>query len=159
MIISYATQAGRTAADGRGRNSPYTTAFLKNIEATEEIGTIFRNVTSDVYAAADSKQLPELSLSLIGNFYLKGRPEPTTGACHKANLPQCTPHSLRKAVATELAHRGATTKEIMAITGHQTLAEVERYSLATEDKRHADAAMKRLRSKRRVVHLTNMWAK
>ena len=26
MIISYATQAGRTAADGRGRNSPYTMA-------------------------------------------------------------------------------------------------------------------------------------
>jgi formylglycine-generating enzyme required for sulfatase activity len=80
MIISYATQAGRTAADGRGRNSPYTMAFLKNIEATEEIGVVFRNITSDVYAATDSKQLPELSLSLIGNFYLKGRPEPTTGA-------------------------------------------------------------------------------
>jgi len=26
-IISYATQAGRTADDGKGRNSPYTTAF------------------------------------------------------------------------------------------------------------------------------------
>jgi hypothetical protein len=32
MIISYATQAGSTAADGRGRNSPYTMAFFKNIE-------------------------------------------------------------------------------------------------------------------------------
>jgi hypothetical protein len=45
-----------------------------------EIGTIFRNITSDVYAATESKQLPELSLSLIGNFYLKGRPEATTGS-------------------------------------------------------------------------------
>jgi formylglycine-generating enzyme required for sulfatase activity len=79
MIISYATQAGRTAADGRGRNSPYTMAFLKDIEATEEIGTVFRNITSDVYTATESKQLPELSLSLIGNFYLKGRPEAVTG--------------------------------------------------------------------------------
>lgn len=42
MIISYATQAGRTAADGVGRNSPYTSAFLKHIEEQEEIGTIFR---------------------------------------------------------------------------------------------------------------------
>jgi hypothetical protein len=40
MIISYATQAGQTAADGQGRNSPYTMAFLKNIEATEEIGAV-----------------------------------------------------------------------------------------------------------------------
>jgi uncharacterized caspase-like protein len=59
MIISYATQAGRAAADGRGRNSPYTMAFLKNIETKDEIGTIFRNITSDVYAATESKQLPE----------------------------------------------------------------------------------------------------
>jgi hypothetical protein len=74
MIISYATQAGRTAADGRRRNSPYTMAFLKNIEASDEIGTVFRHITSDVYSATDSKQLPELYLSLIGDFYLKGRP-------------------------------------------------------------------------------------
>jgi uncharacterized caspase-like protein len=81
MIISYATQAGQTAADGQGRNSPYTMAFLKNIETSEEIGAIFRNITSDVYAATESKQLPELSLSLIGNFYLKGRPaQPGTDA-------------------------------------------------------------------------------
>ena len=32
MIISYATQAGRTADDGHGRNSPYTAAFLKHFE-------------------------------------------------------------------------------------------------------------------------------
>jgi len=51
-------------------------AFLKNIEASEEIGAVFRNITSDVYTATESKQLPELSLSLIGNFYLKGRPQP-----------------------------------------------------------------------------------
>jgi formylglycine-generating enzyme required for sulfatase activity len=55
-------------------------AFLKNIEMAEEIGAVFRNITSDVYAATGSKQLPELSLSLIGNFYRKGRPTATTGS-------------------------------------------------------------------------------
>jgi uncharacterized caspase-like protein len=38
MIVAYATQAGRTAADGAGRNSPYTEAFLRHIEAPDEIG-------------------------------------------------------------------------------------------------------------------------
>jgi hypothetical protein len=38
-----ATQTGRTAADGRGRNSPYTMALLKNIETPEKIGTVFRH--------------------------------------------------------------------------------------------------------------------
>jgi hypothetical protein len=71
MIVAYATQSGRTAEDGGGRNSPYTTAFLKNIQANDEIGTIFRRVSADVYEATKHTQLPELSLSLIGEFYLK----------------------------------------------------------------------------------------
>ena len=73
MIVAYATQAGRTAEDGSGRNSPYTAAFLKNIEAPEEIGTVFRRISADVYDTTRRTQLPELSLSLIGEFYLKGR--------------------------------------------------------------------------------------
>jgi hypothetical protein len=75
MIVAYATQAGQTADDGDKRNSPYTTAFLKNIEAPEEIGTIFRRVSSDVYETTNHAQLPELSLSIIGEFYLHGKVE------------------------------------------------------------------------------------
>ena len=77
MIIAYATQAGRTADDGDGRNSPYTTAFLKNVETKEEIGTIFRRISADVYQTTHQAQLPELSLSLIGEFYLNGKLEIT----------------------------------------------------------------------------------
>jgi formylglycine-generating enzyme required for sulfatase activity len=71
-IISYSTQAGRTAVDGNGRNSPYTAAFLKHIEEPREIGDIFRYISADVYHATAETQLPELSLSIIGQFYLKG---------------------------------------------------------------------------------------
>jgi hypothetical protein len=74
MIVAYATQAGRTADDGGSRNSPYTRAFLGQIEAVEEIGTVFRRISADVYNSTQQKQLPELSLSLIGEFYLNGRP-------------------------------------------------------------------------------------
>jgi carboxyl-terminal processing protease len=73
MIVAYATQAGRTAEDGTGRNSPFTAAFLRHIEAPEEIGTVFRRVSADVYEATGRTQLPELSLSLIGEFYLRGQ--------------------------------------------------------------------------------------
>lgn len=75
MIVAYATQAGRTAEDGDGRNSPYTSSFLNHIEEHEEIGTIFRRVSSEVYEKTRHQQLPELSLSLIGEFYLGGRLE------------------------------------------------------------------------------------
>jgi hypothetical protein len=72
MIASYATQAGSTADDGWGRNSPYTAAFLRHIEAPHEIGDIFRDITAEVYQATNRRQIPELSLSLIGRFYLRG---------------------------------------------------------------------------------------
>jgi Caspase domain/Domain of unknown function (DUF4189) len=126
MIIAYATQAGRTAEDGDGYNSPYTAAFLKNIEAKDEIGTIFRRISSDVYTTTRQAQLPELSLSLIGEFYLNGKmqitvtqpPAMPTDACvnasehwksaeaigtldayedHVARFPNCTFSELAKA--------------------------------------------------------------
>jgi formylglycine-generating enzyme required for sulfatase activity len=80
MIISLATQPGQTAADGQGRNSPYTMAFLKNIERPEEIGAVFRQITADVYNETQGKQVPELSLSYVRDFYLNDRPKPDVGA-------------------------------------------------------------------------------
>jgi hypothetical protein len=74
MIVAFSTQAGTTASDGAGRNSPYTAAFMRHIEAQEEIGTVFRRVSAEVYEATKRVQLPELSLSLIGEFYLRGKP-------------------------------------------------------------------------------------
>ena len=40
----------------------------------------------------------------------------------------CQPHGLRKATGRRLAEAGATAKMIMAILGHTTLAETERYT-------------------------------
>jgi enterobacteria phage integrase len=46
-----------------------------------------------------------------------------------AGLPlDCQPHGLRKATGRRLAEAGATAKMIMAILGHTTLAEAERYT-------------------------------
>jgi hypothetical protein len=73
MIVAFSTQKNATAEDGTGRNSPYTTAFLKNIEKPEEITTVFRRIAADVYNATSQRQRPELSLSAIGDFFLNGR--------------------------------------------------------------------------------------
>jgi predicted metalloprotease len=87
MIVAYATQPGRTAEDGHGRNSPYTTAFLRHIEAADEIGTVFRRVSAAVYEATGHRQLPELSLSLIGEYYLRGQPQTQVGAAPTLDSP------------------------------------------------------------------------
>jgi integrase len=52
-------------------------------------------------------------------------------------------HGLRKACCTRLAENGRSAREIMAISGHKSLAEVERYTRATEQKLLADRAIQR----------------
>lgn len=50
-------------------------------------------------------------------------------AAHKAGLPpDSSPHGLRKAACTRLAEAGCTPHQIMAITGHKNLSEVENYT-------------------------------
>lgn len=53
-------------------------------------------------------------------------------------------HGLRKALATHLAEGGATAHEIAAVTGHKTLAEVQRYSDNANLKNLADRAFSKL---------------
>ncbi|MET0530861.1 MAG: tyrosine-type recombinase/integrase [Microvirga sp.] len=46
-----------------------------------------------------------------------------------AGLPQeCVLHGIRKAAARRLAEAGCSTRQIMAITGHKSLEEIERYT-------------------------------
>ena len=90
-IVSFSTQSGQVAADGVGRNSPYTTAFLKHIEEPQEIGDVFRDISSDVYDSSGKTQLPELSLSIIGKFYLNGPVSVTVAPAAPQAAPRADP--------------------------------------------------------------------
>jgi C-terminal peptidase prc len=90
-IISYATQAGRTAVDGKGRNSPYTAAFLRHIEEKEEIATVFHHISADVYETTNHAQTPELSLSFFGEYYLNGKMLVTAPRAPAAPTPRTDP--------------------------------------------------------------------
>ena len=62
-----------------------------------------------------------------------------------AGLPlECQPHGLRKAAGRRLAEAGCTPHEIMAILGHKTLAEAERYTRDADQLRLAGAAIIKL---------------
>jgi len=59
VLVAYAARDGTTAADGAGRNSPFTGALLRHIETPGlEINFLFRNVRDDVMAATDKQQEP-----------------------------------------------------------------------------------------------------
>lgn len=65
--------------------------------------------------------------------------------CNEAGLPHCSAHGLRKAASVRLAEAGCTPHEIMSITGHRSLEEVERYTRAAQRSKLADAGMARLK--------------
>jgi integrase len=67
--------------------------------------------------------------------------------CDKAGLSECSAHGLRKACARRLAEAGATAHEIMAVTGHKTLAEVQRYTETAMREGLADSAHAKLLSR------------
>ncbi|WP_420967085.1 tyrosine-type recombinase/integrase [Bradyrhizobium sp. B120] len=61
--------------------------------------------------------------------------------CDQAGLFHCTAHGLRKAGATIAANNGATSHQLMAIFGWDTLKEAERYTRQADQQRLADGAM------------------
>ena len=69
-LVAYAAAAGTTAADGRGRNSPYTAALLLHLETPLEIGLLFRRVRAQVLSTTNGAQRPHEYHSLVGEHYL-----------------------------------------------------------------------------------------
>ena len=54
--------------------------------------------------------------------------------CNRAGLRHCSAHGLRKSAATRLADAGCSIDQIKAITGHQSMNEVARYTKKSRPK-------------------------
>jgi Caspase domain len=90
VLIAYAARDGTVAADGGGRNSPFTGSLLKNMETPGlEIRFLFANVHDDVLAATGNAQEPFVYSSLSRNMiYLR---EASAGAKQDAPAGQSAP--------------------------------------------------------------------
>jgi len=106
-------------------------------------------VHPDLHAAieaAPSGHLTFLTTTFGKPFSVAGFGNRFRDWCDEAGLRDCSAHGLRKATAARLAERGATAHEIMAITGHRSLEEVERYTRAAQRGKLADSAMTKFKS-------------
>ena len=65
-LISYATKDGQTAADGKGKNSPFTQALLEHINDPQDIAVVLRKVRERVMKITGGKQQPWEYGSLTG---------------------------------------------------------------------------------------------
>ncbi|WP_395698195.1 caspase family protein [Methylocella sp.] len=71
FLVAYAAAPGEAAADGAGRNSPYSGALLRRLaEPGLEVETLFRRVAGDVAAATGGRQRPQTYVAPFEPFVL-----------------------------------------------------------------------------------------
>lgn len=98
-------------------------------------------LAASLAAAAPSGHLTFLATAFGKPFTSAGFGNWFREACNAAGLPKCSAHGLRKAALRRLAEAGCSANQIQAISGHQSLAEVQRYVRAADQARLAKAAM------------------
>ncbi len=82
ILIAYSTAPGDVAADGEGRNSPYSAALSQAIrESREPVEQVFKRTRLAVRAATSDRQTPWEASSLTGDFFFAegaadARPQP-----------------------------------------------------------------------------------
>lgn len=119
-------------------------AFVIWTKKSQEIVELHVPIHRDLAFIFD---LPRGRNTFISTIYGKARSAKSftnwiREAAHEAGLPSnSSPHGLRKATCRRLAESGCTALEIMAITGHRDIKEIERYTKAAEMKRLSRAAM------------------
>jgi len=111
----------------------------------------FRNpVTLTIPVHPDLRRIidatPNKHLTFLVTVYGKPHSKKAFGStmrnwCDQAGCPSVSSHGLRKAISRRMAEATKTPHEIMAITGHKTLSEVERYTKDVSRKKLAASGM------------------
>lgn len=101
-LISFAAKEGTVAADGDGRNSPFTAALLDHLgEPGVEINFLFRKVRDSVISATNGQQEPYLSASLPSEAIYLVPPTPAPAAPEAAPVAEvATPTVVEPATDT-----------------------------------------------------------
>jgi len=156
MALLLYTAARRGDAVLFGRQHTSTGRLLYRQQKTGgRLSIPIHPVLAEIIAATPTENLTFLVTPRGNPYTAAGFGHAMRKWCDEAGLPQCSAHGLRKAQARRLAEAGCSTHEIASITGHKTLAEVQRYSDAADQSRLADAAI----SRTSIGSSKKLWAK
>src|SRR6516165_3804380 len=106
--------------------------------------------------------MPKAHLTYIVTAYGKPRAKYGLGNdfarwATEAGLPaRCRMHGLKKGGMRRLAEHGNTTHELMAISGHRTLSEVQRYTDDADRTRLATSGMAKRRDRTENTEVANL---
>jgi hypothetical protein len=77
-LISFSTQPGNVALDGKGRNSPFTGSLVRQIQdSKEDLNAILIAVRRDVRIATQNTQVPWEHSALLDKFWFRDMPTPS----------------------------------------------------------------------------------
>ena len=102
-------------------------------QKTEGVSTVLIDIPVHPELRKVLETLPKAKLTFLETRGGRSRTANGLGTamrkwCDDASLPKCSAHGLRKACATRLAEAGATEREIMAWTGHNSPTMVQVYA-------------------------------
>jgi site-specific recombinase XerD len=129
---------------------------IERIKGSEDVHI---PLTPDLMAAIDA--MPRTDLTFI--VTASGKPRSRFGLgndfaqwAREAGLPdRCRLHGLKKAGMRRAAEDGGTAHELMSLSGHRTLSEVQRYTKGADNKRLADSLMAKRRGRSGNTDVTN----
>ena len=125
-LISFSTQPGNVALDGRGRNSPFAGALVKQLSSNDDLSAILISVRNEVMRETQRKQVPWEHSALTGRFYFN----PTAKL---AAPPKVAPARLSEAAEAWGAAERTTS-----------IAALEAFILRYKDTFYADLARARI---------------
>jgi uncharacterized caspase-like protein len=80
-LISFSTQPGNVALDGKGRNSPFSSALIRQLSTSnEDLNWILIAVRNDVMRQTDHRQVPWEHSALTRRFYFGADGQPAASA-------------------------------------------------------------------------------
>ena len=87
-LVAFSTAPGQVAADGKGRNSPYTKHLLAALATPNlAIEQVFKKVRVEVGRDTAGAQVPWEESSLMGDFYFTGESEQTAAISPTTSNP------------------------------------------------------------------------
>ena len=131
----------RSNLDVPGRKITYTQSKTGMVVTVPIMNELYREIgliPADQFMLIVSDYGKPITSKGFGNWFAKRR--------KAAGIPDgYSAHGLRKSCAIRLAEAGCTAHEIAAVTGHQTLKEVERYTRKFDRGSAADKAFEKIR--------------
>jgi uncharacterized caspase-like protein len=133
-LIAYATSPGKTAADGAGRNSPFTANLLREIPQPQRpIELMLKVVRARVQDETGKQQTPWEASSLRGDFYFAQSASPAVATVSPPETPspvppQPTPNSQGAALPASSPSpqaRAARCKDLMLLNSLGAIESVD----------------------------------